>query len=314
MSKTFICSDESINRYGFRVLTAGIDLSQFKKNPVMLFNHERMSWGGDIYNGPIGRWDNITTKDGQLLADPIIDANDPKGSILSSKVENDFIRAASIGFQIIETSEDPKLMMPGQTRPTVTKCKLVEISLVDIPANTNAISLYDDGGNKIDLKEDAQYSKLGLGILQPTIENSNNMKKITLKAGLLALAAFFGLSAEEANTEKELDFTPEKQSELNAKLNDLATLSAEKTRLETELATANTAKAALEGEKATLTTQLATANAEITRLGTQAGQMNADPNAKGAEGSAGAGVANEFLSDADRDLAKLRADLGLDVK
>jgi hypothetical protein len=312
MSKTFICSDESINRYGFRVLTSGIDLSQFKKNPVMLFNHERMSWGGDVYNGPIGRWDNITVKDGQLLADPIIDANDPKGSILSSKVENDFIRAASIGFQIIETSEDPKLMMPGQTRPTVTKCKLVEISLVDIPANTNAISLYDDGGNKIDLKEDEQYSKLGLGILQQTTENFNNMKKITLKAGLLALAAFFGLSAEEANTEKELDFTPEKQSELNAKLNDLATLSAEKTRLETELATANTAKTALEGEKATLTTQLATANAEITRLGNQAGQMGADPNAKGAEG--GAGASNEFMSDADKTLAALKAELGLDVK
>ena len=314
MGKIFICSDESINRYGFRVLTAGIDLTEFKKNPVMLFNHERMSWSADVYNGPIGRWDNIEVKDGKLMAEPIIDANDPKGAILSSKVENDFIRAASIGFQIMETSEDPKLMLPGQTRPTITKCKLFEISLVDLPANTNAVKLFDDSGNAIELKDDEEYTKLGLGILNTTTPNTLNMKKITLKAGLLSLAAFLGFSADEANTEKEVEFTPEKQTELNAKLEQLATLTAEKTRLENELATANTAKTTLEGEKAELTTKLAAANAEITRLGSQAGQMGADPNAKGAEGAAGAGSNNEFLSDADKALTALKAELGFDAK
>lgn len=311
MAKTFICSDESINRYGFRVLTAGIDISLFKKNPIMLFNHERMSWGADVYNGPIGRWDNIEKKEGQLLADPIIDADDPKGAILSKKVENDFIRAASIGFQIIETSEDPKLMLPGQTRPTVTKCKLIEISLVDIPANTNAVSLFDDAGNLIELKDDDSYSKLGLGVLQTESEKFLNMKKITLKAGLLALAAFFGLSADEAKNEKELEFTPEKQEELNAKLNDLATLSAEKTRLEGELSAANTAKGVLEADKLKLTTDLATANAEIIRLGKQPGAGAADPPLGGKEGSEGNKPEEGILCGADADLKKLKADLGL---
>lgn len=311
MAKTFICSDESINRYGFRVLTAGIDISLFKKNPIMLFNHERMSWGADVYNGPIGRWDNIEKKEGQLLADPIVDADDPKGAILSKKVENDFIRAASIGFQIIETSEDPKLMLPGQTRPTVTKCKLIEISLVDIPANTNAVSLFDDAGNLIELKDDDSYSKLGLGVLQTESEKFLNMKKITLKAGLLALAAFFGLSADEAKNEKELEFTPEKQEELNAKLNDLATLSAEKTRLEGELSAANTAKTALEADKSKLTTDLATANAEIIRLGKQPGAGAADPPAGSTEGSEGNKPEEGVLCGADADLKKLKADLGI---
>jgi phage head maturation protease len=312
MPKTFICSDESINRYGFRVLTAGIDISQFKKNPIMLFNHERMSWGADVYNGPIGRWDNIEKKESQLLADPIIDDNDPKGSILSKKVENDFIRAASIGFQIIETSEDPKLLLPGQTRPTVTKCKLIEISIVDIPANINAVSLFDSTGNLIELKDDEGYSKLGLGIVQTSTENFLNMKKITLKAGLLALAAFFGLSAEEATTEKELEFTPEKQDELNAKLNDLATLSAEKTRLEGELSLANAAKLALDADKLKLTTDLASANAEIIRLGKQPGVASNDPKGAGAEGAGSEGdEADEFLCGADASIKQLKADLGI---
>jgi len=311
MAKTFICSDESINRYGFRVLTAGIDISLFKKNPIMLFNHERMSWGADVYNGPIGRWDNIEKKESQLLADPVVDADDPKGAILSKKIENDFIRAASIGFQIIETSEDPKLMLPGQTRPTVTKCKLIEISLVDIPANTNAVSLFDDAGNLIELKDDEGYSKLGLGIIQTSTEKFLNMKKITLKAGLLALAAFFGLSADEAKNEKELEFTPEKQEELNAKLNDLATLSADKTRLEGELSAANTAKGVLEADKLKLTTDLATANAEIIRLGKQPGAGAADPPLGGKEGSEGNKPEEGILCGADADLKKLKADLGL---
>lgn len=311
MAKTFICSDESINRYGFRVLTAGIDISLFKKNPIMLFNHERMSWGADVYNGPIGRWDNIEKKESQLLADPVVDADDPKGAILSKKVENDFIRAASIGFKIIETSEDPKLMLPGQTRPTVTKCKLIEISLVDIPANTNAVSLFDDAGNLIELKDDEGYSKLGLGIIQTSTEKFLNMKKITLKAGLIALAAFFGLSAEEAKTEAELEFTPEKQDELNAKLTSLETLSADKTRLEGELSAANAAKLALEADKTRLTTELATANAEITRLGKQPGAGAGDPPPAGTEGADGNKPDNEMLCGADASIKQLKAELGI---
>lgn len=39
--KTFVLSDESVNSYGFRVLTDGIALDNFKKNPVMLWNHTR---------------------------------------------------------------------------------------------------------------------------------------------------------------------------------------------------------------------------------------------------------------------------------
>jgi HK97 family phage prohead protease len=310
MAKTFICSDESINRYGFRVLTSGIDITNFKKNPVMLFDHESMSWGGDIYNGPIGRWDEIKKSDGQLLANAIIDEDDPKGKILSNKVEKDFIRAASIGFRIIETSEDPKLMLPGQTRPTVTKCELIEISIVGIPANKNAISLYDDAGTRIELKDDEGYSQLGLGIIQntPTILS---MKKINLKAGSLALAAFFGISAEQAKNETEIEFTAEKQDELNAKLSELATLSAEKTRLEGELSAANTAKTALEGEKTSLTNQLATANAEIIRLGKQPGTGGADPEAGSKEGAEGSKEELEFTSEADSQLAQLKATLGI---
>ena len=44
---TFVLHDESVNTYGFRMLTSGANLEEFKKNPVMLLNH-------DDYSLPIG--------------------------------------------------------------------------------------------------------------------------------------------------------------------------------------------------------------------------------------------------------------------
>lgn len=41
MAYTFLLSDESVNSYGTRVLTAGIRLDDYEKNPVVLWNHTR---------------------------------------------------------------------------------------------------------------------------------------------------------------------------------------------------------------------------------------------------------------------------------
>ncbi|QXU42082.1 hypothetical protein [Pedobacter sp. D749] len=38
-SKRIILTSENVNRYGFRVLTDGIDLTQYGKNPLMLWMH-----------------------------------------------------------------------------------------------------------------------------------------------------------------------------------------------------------------------------------------------------------------------------------
>mgnify|MGYP003375424942 FL=1 len=42
-TKTFVLHDESVNTYGFRMLTSGAVLDEFIKNPVMLLNHN--DWG-----------------------------------------------------------------------------------------------------------------------------------------------------------------------------------------------------------------------------------------------------------------------------
>jgi hypothetical protein len=213
MAKTFICSDESVNAYGFRVLTDGIQLTNFKKNPVGFFNHETGGWWSNRndYSGPVIRWENIKKEDGKLMADAVFDVSDKLGKQLQNKVENDFIRAASIGFRIISTSNDPTLMLQGQTGPTVTKCELIEISVVDIPANKNAIALYDADGKKIEINDSNVSMALKAGLPHEKLKEDNKMK-VKIAAAWTALAAFLGLTTGQ---EHEVEITSEKLQELD---------------------------------------------------------------------------------------------------
>ena len=131
---TFVLSDQSLNNKGFRVLTSGADLQQFQKNPVMLYCHDgRML--------PIGTWQNIRTEGDRLLADAVFDLDDPFAAQVARKVEKGIIRCCSIGFDIIEVSTDPNLMLPGQPLPTVTRWRLMECSICAIGANPAAMKL-----------------------------------------------------------------------------------------------------------------------------------------------------------------------------
>lgn len=151
--KTFIVSDESINVYGDRVLTDGIDIADFEKNPIMLWNHTR-AWSGDVNQVlPIGHWENIVRENGVVKADAVFDETDEFAKKIAKKVESGTLKACSIGIRVLENSTDPKHLIAGQTGVTITKCKLREISIVDIPGNKNAIALYDESDNIIDLSD-----------------------------------------------------------------------------------------------------------------------------------------------------------------
>lgn len=153
-NNTFILHDETLNTYGFRMLTDGVDLTEFVKNPVMLLNH-------DDWSLPIGRWENIRIEDGKVLAEPLFDLKDDIGKKVADKVADGFLKAASIGaWPPIEVSDDPDLMLPGQKHSTVTKWKAREASIVTIGANHNALVFYDNEGEKIDLRDPNQILKL----------------------------------------------------------------------------------------------------------------------------------------------------------
>ncbi len=177
--KTFVLHDETVNTHGFRMLSSGADLTEFKKNPVMLLNHN--DW--DL---PIGKWVNIRVEDGKILADADFDLNDEKAKKIADKVDNDFIKAASIGaWPPLEVSDNDELKLPGQTGVTVTKWVVREASIVPIGANHNALALYDDKGEKVNLQDKDALLKL--------MDIPTKPKQDMDKKDVVMLAAIVGL-------------------------------------------------------------------------------------------------------------------------
>ncbi|MGB0870336.1 MAG: HK97 family phage prohead protease [Flavobacteriales bacterium] len=142
---TFVLSSETINSYGFKVLTSGIDLKRFKDNPVMLLNHDK--------DKLIGSWEDIKVVDDKLMASPVFDTDDELGLSISNKVKNKFIKGASIGINVLEMDTSGRV-------PVAVKSEIFECSICPIPANSQALRVYDEKG--AELSDEAIYTTLSL--------------------------------------------------------------------------------------------------------------------------------------------------------
>lgn len=179
MNKVVI-STPSLNSYGTRVLTSGIDIEQYKKNPILLYMHRR----GEREDAPIGRVEDVHIEGEKLVGSLVFDEKDEFAKKIADKWADGFLRMVSAGLTIIELSDDPAVLLPGQRRMTITKSKLDEVSVVDIGANDDALALYNAEGGRITL---AQGDDLSLPLLQttPTPNTSQSMnEKIVLALGL----------------------------------------------------------------------------------------------------------------------------------
>ena len=137
MGKRVRLTNDSLNSYGYRVLTTGVDVSQYERNPLLLYMHER----GKV----IGYMKDIRVEDGEITGEPCFDEATELSKQCKKQWEFGSLRMVSIGFDVLETSGDPKHLLEGQTRPTVTKSRIYEVSVVDIGANDDAIVLRKDG-------------------------------------------------------------------------------------------------------------------------------------------------------------------------
>lgn len=192
----FVLSDESLNEYGYRILTSGIDVADFERNPVMLYAHGTDPESRFI---PIGRWENIRVENRRLLATAVFDNEDEFAQKIKSKIEQGILNACSIGFDILETSSDEDLIVLGQTRPTVVRSRIFEASVVPLPGNKNALKLrFPKKGLTLSAKSDERY-------LDDTLPKLKSKKMHSKKLALLmALATALEFDVENANTEEVL--------------------------------------------------------------------------------------------------------------
>lgn len=152
-SKRLIISTEAVNSFGFRVLTAGIDLSQYRQNPILLWMHIRPVGSSRDQILPLGFISDLQVNGTELSGIPNFDDTDDFALKIYNKIENGTIKMCSPGLHPKEQSEAIELMLPGQTGPTITKSLLIEVSIADIGSNPDALAveLYDAGGRLIKL-------------------------------------------------------------------------------------------------------------------------------------------------------------------
>ena len=141
MAREAVITSNSVNAYGTRVLTEGLDISQYEKNPIVLYMHKR--------GIPIGTMNDLRVENDRLFGTPQIDGDTDEEKVIAAKWERGTLRMLSAGIEILEWSDDPQNVVQGQTRPTVTRSKLVEVSIVDVGANDDALQVRLYSGGKL---------------------------------------------------------------------------------------------------------------------------------------------------------------------
>ena len=187
MSKRVRISNDSLNSYGSRVLTSGMSVEQYCRNPGLQYMHQR----GSV----IGYVKDIRVEDGEVTGEPVFDEATDLSKRCKKQFEFGSLRMVSAGIDILELSEQPEHLLPGQTCPTVTKSKLYEVSLVDVGSNDDAIILMKDG-KQITLGRDGECPL-------PSINNQKTEEEMELK--LLALQLGLPETATEADVTRALN-------------------------------------------------------------------------------------------------------------
>lgn len=228
-------SNESVNCYGTRILTSGIDLAQYQRNPVLLYMHER----GKV----VGLVKDVKVEGQDMTGELVFDEATDLSRQLKKQWEFGSVKMVSANFQVLEASDDKQLLVEGQQRPTVTKSKLIEVSVVDIGGNDDAIVLTHEGKT---ISLSAGQNAID-GVL-PLLDNVSKTPLKNKEMELKDLAIKLGL--KETATE----------AEVNEKLASLSLAANEVTNLKNQLRTVMEQQQAV--ELAAVTRAVETAIAE----------------------------------------------------
>ncbi len=134
----FIVSTNAIDAHGERINVDGIDLKDYKKNPVVL-------WGHDGFNLPIAKTTKIWKDSGKLMARAKFYLKDQFANKVYNYIVDGYLNAVSIGGMVQEWAADGM---------TIDKLLMKEFSVVSIPANQEALvaSKSLDGEQKAELR------------------------------------------------------------------------------------------------------------------------------------------------------------------
>ena len=126
-----IGSTGSVDRDGEAIDPNGWDLKAFKKNPVILAQH-------NYQKPPIAKAKSVKLVDGKLMfrIEFSEEGINPEADIYRKLYKTGFMNASSVGFQPKEWEDGDGKKTPYRT---FKKQELLELSLVSVPANSDAL-------------------------------------------------------------------------------------------------------------------------------------------------------------------------------
>lgn len=142
---SFVASDESVDRYGDIIRVAGWDLTNYRTNPLLLFGH-------DASSVPIGRVNAIDIIGKQLVAEAEFrpEGDSAFADDVWRAIDGGFLNAVSVGF--MPTKAPNPLWKGGDPNSGIltgfefTAQELLELSVVPVPANPQALAIARDLG------------------------------------------------------------------------------------------------------------------------------------------------------------------------
>lgn len=132
-SYTFVASDETPDRYGDIVRAAGWQLANYKRNPIVLFQHQN--------SNPVGISTKIWIAGTTLMATIKLAAagTSPFIDTLRSLLAQGIVKAVSVGFMPLAAPNYLRDKEQQVTGMEFVSQELYEISLVSVPANPAAL-------------------------------------------------------------------------------------------------------------------------------------------------------------------------------
>lgn len=139
---SYTASTAAVDRYGDVISQKGWSLDSYRENPVVLWQHR-----SDL--APIGRG-TVKIHNDSLLIDVEFDT-DPQSAEIARKAEAGFINAVSVGFNPLQSVARSDLPTDhfayGEKGFFFESSELLEVSMVSIPANGDAVAARSFGAD-----------------------------------------------------------------------------------------------------------------------------------------------------------------------
>jgi len=124
-----IAASSELARDGHVLVVQGLSLTNYKKNPIVLWNHDP--------GEPIGACNAVGIVGGELAARIELSDASPKAQEIRAFAKGGIVKGVSIGFDPIDAEPlDPARGSRGGLR--ITSSELLEISIVSVQADVNA--------------------------------------------------------------------------------------------------------------------------------------------------------------------------------